>query len=103
MALTSTEIAATNNQVAADLKGNMERIQGTLANAQAAKNSLIVLGTTYGPYKTELNALAVANPTDNWIVDKSAEIDKFAADFAIYSALADSLIAAIDAILNPVA
>ena len=103
MTLTSTEIAATNNQVAADLKGNMERINGTLANAQAAKNSLTALGTTYGPYKTELNALAAANPTDTWLVGKSAEVDKFASDFALYSALADSLIAAIDAILNPVA
>ena len=102
MALTSTAIVATNNLVASDLKGNMERINGTLANAQAAKNSLTLLATTYGPYKTELNALAAANPADTWLVNKSAEIDRFAADFAAYSTLADSLIAAIDAILNPV-
>ena len=103
MALTTTEISATNTQVAEDLKGNMDRINATLANAQAAKNSLVLLGTTYGPYKTELNALAVANPTDAWIVSKSEEIDKFASDFSAYQAIADSLITAIDAILNPIA
>lgn len=102
MALSPTQIAATNTLVASDLKANMDRINATLSNAQAAKNSLTLLSQTYGPYKTELNALAAANPTDTWLVNKSAEIDRFAADFAAYSVLADSLITAIDAILNPI-
>lgn len=102
MALTATVISATNSQIAADLKGNMERINATLANAESAKNSLLLLVTTYGAYKTELNALAAANPTDAWLVSKSNEINKFATDFTSYRVIADALIAAIDAILNPV-
>ena len=103
MALTSTEISATNNRIAQDLYDNVLRIEGTLANAQASKNSLVLLGTTYGAYVTELNALAAANPTDAYVVAKAQEVNKFAADFASYGALADSLILAIDAVLNPVA
>ena len=103
MALTATEISATNDRIAQDLYDNSERIKGTLANAQASKNSLVLLGTIYGPYVTELNALAAANPTDDYLVSKASEANKFASDFASYSVLADSLILAIDAVLNPVA
>lgn len=64
----------------------------------AIKNTLTGMGTEYGPWATEVEALATANPNDNAVKALKAAKDRIVAEFGSTQTKAAALETAVNAV-----
>lgn len=81
MADTFTQLSAKRDRVRAALGQYQDNLNAAVAAFTAAKDGLTQMSLTYGPWATEIDDLALANPLNTAIQALKAEKDQYVAEF----------------------
>ena len=81
MALKGYEAKQFLGEIPEGVKAEVRRIEGGISAIAAGKINLAAMTATYGPFKTELDAIAAANPNNAAWQAFKAQLDLYVEEF----------------------
>lgn len=91
MAYEYSELLGLTNQVINELASQQGAIKRSVASFTEIEDALTHMGVTYAQWVTDIDALAVANPSDPEVTMLKARKDRLVAEFGTAQAKATAL------------